>query len=126
MPRGVGFAAMSAAKFDPWAMLARLRAERLSAPLPISNFSSFSSFSRGATSDFNAPAGTDDMDHILKLSAGQQYNYAWLPLEQDTQYLRGLAARRRKAMSDGRASLVPPHVIAALKAAGLHTGEDEG
>jgi hypothetical protein len=121
MPRGVGFAAMSAAKFDPWAMLARLRAERISAPSPISNFSSFS---RGGASGFNAPAGTDD--HILKLSAGQQYNYAWLPLEQDTQYLRGLAARRRKAMSDGRASLVPPHVIAALKAAGLPTGEDEG
>ena len=117
--------AVSATAFDPWAALAKLRAGRPTpaAAAPISNFSSFS---RGGTSDFNAPAGTDDQDHILKLSAGQQYKYAWMPLEQDTQYLRGLAARRRKANSEGRASLVPPHVIAALKAAGLHTGEDEG
>jgi hypothetical protein len=114
---------MSAAKFDPWAMLARLRAERLSAPSSISNFSSFS---RCGASDFNTLAGTDDQDHILKLSAGQQYNYAGPPLDRDTQYLKGLAARRRKAISEGRVSLVPPHVIAALKAAGLHTGEDEG
>lgn len=94
--------AVSASAFDPWAMLAKLRAGRPApAAAAISRISSFSSFSRGEAADPESQAATDNV-----------------------QFLTKLAARRRKAIEEGREFGTAPEVLAAMHAHGLDPGED--
>jgi hypothetical protein len=117
--------AVSATAFDPWAALAKLRAGRPAPPVaaPFSNFSSFSR-QEAADPEIRRDAVAAPISNFSGISSGEAVHSEIQAATDDLPYLAKLAARRRKAIAEGRDFWTAPHALAAMHAHGLDPGED--
>jgi hypothetical protein len=119
--------AVSATAFDPWAALAKLRAGRPAPAVaaPISNFSGFSR-QEAAHPENHRDAVAAPISNFSGFSSGEAVHSEIQAATDDLVYLAKLAARRRKAIAEGRECWTAPEVLAAMHAQGLDFGEDVG
>jgi hypothetical protein len=117
--------AVSATAFDPWAALAKLRAGRPApaAAAPISNFSSFSG-GEAADPENHRDAVAAPISKFSGFSSGEAVHSEIQAATDDLVYLAKLAARRRRAIAEGRDFWTRPDVLAAMHAHRLDPGED--
>jgi len=117
--------AVSAAAFDPWAALAKLRAG-LPAPAAAAPISRISSISRQEAADpeIHRDAAAAPISNFSGFSSGEAVHSEIQAATDDVVYLARLAARRRRAIAEGREFWTRPDVLAAMHAHELDPGED--
>jgi hypothetical protein len=117
--------AVSATAFDPWAALAKLRAGR-PAPAAAAPISDFSGFSRREAADpeIHRDAVAAPINDFSSFSSGEAVHSEIQAATDDLVYLAKLAARRRRAIAEGRDFWTRPDVLAAMHAHRLDPGED--
>ena len=117
--------AVSASVFDPWAALAKLRAGR-PAPAVAASISKFSSFSRDEAADpeIHRDVVAAPISNFSSFSSGEAVHSEIQAATDDLVYLAKLAARRRRAIAEGRDFWTRPDVLAAMHAHGLDPGKD--